>query len=262
MNDDNWFYLEFLKRILIGSVSVSIQSEFWNAKKWPKMSFVKYIVKQPVSYAFEHGGPTWATNSHTMICLTGLNQINESLDYINLNNIEGDLLEAGVWRGGACIFMKMYCKLYNLKKKIYVCDSFQGIPAVDAAKYPQDAGMEDWSGIAAVSQKDVVNTFKHYDIQLDDSVVFVPGWFCDSLPNLQVDKLSLLRLDGDLYSSTMDVLKPLYPKVVENGVIIIDDYSWTNCAHAVNDYLTINSIEADIKNDEEPAYWIKQGETK
>ena len=258
MIDDNVLRLDFLKRVLIGSVGLQVQSEFWRTKRWPLPSLMKYLISQPIPYELEYG-KNWPENGHTMIGLKRLDNLHESLDWINLNNIEGDLLEAGVWRGGACIFMKMYCKLYNLKKKVYVCDSFEGIPEVDTAKCPQDTGLESWSGIVAVSKEAVKDTFRLYDA-LDENIVFIPGWFRDSLPNVPVNKLSLLRLDGDLYSSTMDILIPLYPKVVENGIVIVDDYGAVKqCANAIMDYLNKNHISVDMqKIDDSGIYWRKR----
>jgi O-methyltransferase len=58
----------------------------------------------------------------------------------------------------------------------------------------------------------------------DDNVKFLAGWFKDTLPSAPIKKVSVLRLDGDMYESTMDALVALYKKVTPNGYIIVDDY--------------------------------------
>lgn len=78
--------------------------------------------------------------------------------------------------------------------------------------------------------------FERYGL-LDDRVRFLEGWFRDTLPTAPVDKLSVLRLDGDLYESTMDGLVNLYPKVSPGGFVIVDDYGNIQaCKAAVHDY--------------------------
>ena len=92
----------------------------------------------------------------------------------------------------------------------------------------------------------------------NDRVKFLPGWFRDTLPNAPIKQLAVLRLDGDLYESTMDALVPLYPKLAPGGFVIIDDYRLPMCQQAVKDYRARTGIvEEIIAIDDDAVYWRK-----
>ena len=179
------------------------------------------------------------------------------------NNIEGDFIECGVWRGGAVILANEVFKSLNQKRKIYAADSFEGLPKPNPEKYPADAGDEHYliSGLA-VSLEDVKKNFEIFG-ELTDNVIFLKGWFKDTLPTCGIEKLCILRMDGDLYESTMDILTNLYSKLSVGGFCIIDDYGHKTCIKAVEDFREQNNITDEIKIiDPRPgvypsAYWIK-----
>lgn len=181
--------------------------------------------------------------SHTMIGRKRLDNITNCLDIIRADNIEGDLIETGVWRGGATILMRGYLEAWGmLDRKVWVCDSFEGLPV---PSLPQDEGY-DFSAakvpILAIPLEEVQENFRRYNL-LDDRVKFLKGWFCDTLPNAPIEKLALLRLDGDLYESTMDGLKNLYHKVAAGGFIIVDDYNdFEPCRRAITEFRETHNI--------------------
>jgi hypothetical protein len=189
--------------------------------------------------------------AHTMIGLKRLNNIQYCMERILKNNIPGDCIETGVWRGGASILMRAILKTYaDTTRKVWLADSFEGLPRPNAEQYPADEGL-DLSQIPylAVSLEEVQNNFKKYGL-LDDQVVFLKGFFRDTLPTAPINTISLLRLDGDLYESTMDALVNLYPKLSVGGYVIIDDFgSIGACAQAVNDYRQMHNIT-------DPILWI------
>ena len=115
-------------------------------------------------------------------------------------------------------------------------------------------GME----LLAVSQENVAWNFKK-DHLLDSQVVFVKGWFKDTLHLAPIDKLAVLRLDGDMYTSTMEALDPLYPKLFPGGYRIVDDYGNVEaCKKAVTDYRAKHNItESIIDIDGAGVYWRK-----
>lgn len=195
----------------------------------------------------------------TMIGRKRLNNIHICIEAVIQNNIEGDFIETGVWRGGAVIFMKAMLKEYGEHRKVFVADSFSGIPAPDVAKYPLDStSMLHIHEALKVSSEQVRNNFRKYDL-LDENVVFIEGLFKDTLPNAPIDKLAILRLDGDLYESTMDSLVNLYPKLQSGGYCIIDDYGFAPCQKAVSDYRNHERITDEIIIiDTWGAYWRKQ----
>jgi hypothetical protein len=93
---------------------------------------------------------------------------------------------------------------------------------------------------------------------LDDNVVFIKGFFENTIPNAPIDKLSILRLDGDMYSSTIQCLNSLYDKVSIGGYIIVDDWCLLNCRKAVNDFRkTRNITDRIIEIDGIGVFWKK-----
>jgi hypothetical protein len=199
----------------------------------------------------------------TMLSRKVLENIQFCLEDCETNNVEGDFIECGVWRGGACIFAREVIKNLNSKRKIYVADSFEGLPKPNSQKYPADAGDPHYQiSQLRVSLEEVKNNFNKFR-DLDDNVIFLKGWFKDTLPNCQIQKISVLRMDGDMYESTMDTLNNLYNKLSIGGYCIIDDYGHKGAKTAVIDYRKKYNIEDPIiiidprPNAYPSAYWKK-----
>jgi len=198
--------------------------------------------------------------AHTMIGLKRLDNIKFCIESILSRNIPGDLIECGVWHGGAVIFKRAMLKAYGVTDRlVWVADSFEGCPPPDEKKYPHDKGVDFYqdSNLAVTIDKVKAN-FDSYGL-LDNQVCFLKGWFKDTLPKSPIQRLALLRVDGDLYESTMDVLFNLYPKLSKGGYAIIDDYNGISaCKKAVNDYRELNNIKDDILEiDKDSIYWQK-----
>jgi O-methyltransferase len=221
---------------------------------------LKIVQDQQPSYDQRASGQVWPGYADTMIGLKRLDNLQRCIESILEDSIEGDLIETGVWRGGACIFMRAVLAAYNVTdRRVYVADSFEGLPKPDAKKYPADKGdnLHSHSPYLAISQEDVAKNFKRYDL-LDDQVVFLKGWFKDSLPAANIDKLAVLRLDGDMYESTMDALENLYSKLSPGGYCIIDDYALEPCKLAVTEFRKKNKICSDIEDiDGCAVFWRK-----
>jgi hypothetical protein len=144
-------------------------------------------------------------------------------------------------------------------RKVYVADSFAGLPPPDTEKYPADEGinLHLWSGLA-VELEEVRANFARFGL-LDEQVVFVEGWFRDTLPGLRGHPWSVLRLDGDLYESTMNALENLYPGLAPGGWVIVDDHAIPACAQAVDDYRQREGItEPMIRVDWTGVCWQKE----
>ncbi|MBN2483251.1 MAG: TylF/MycF family methyltransferase [Candidatus Omnitrophica bacterium] len=205
-------------------------------------------------------GRVWPGYADTMIGLARLDNIQECAETVIKENVPGDLIETGVWRGGACIFMRAVLAAYGIVgRKVYVCDSFEGLPKPDEEKYPADKGdTHHVHQFIAVSQEEVEHNFRKYGL-LDEQVVFLKGWFKDTLPAAPIEKIALMRLDGDMYSSTIDALQNLYPKLSPGGFCIIDDYALKGCKQAVDDYRRDHGIAAPIRTvDWTGVYWRKE----
>lgn len=267
-------YLDLLKKVLIdydkiGSMEIhplSIVNPNWKTfflypldKLLRKRNFSINKLKY-VSPEKRIEGLDWPAHAKTMIGYKRLTNIENCINTIKEDRIDGDLIETGVWRGGAAIFMKAV--LNELKiyvKMLWLADSFQGLPK-PKGKYPLDKLSNlHKQRILKVSKEEVEENFKLYDL-LDDQVKFIEGWFDETLPKAPIEKLSLLRLDGDLYESTIIALESLYPKLAIGGFVIIDDFNaFQFCKNAVLDYRLANDInESMIEIDNEAIFWRKE----
>ena len=204
-------------------------------------------------------GQFWPLYADTMIGMKRLDQLQAAIEAILAEGVEGDFIETGVWRGGACIFMRAVLAAYGVTdRRIFVADSFEGLPEPDPQKCPADRdSLYHTVKFLAVSREEVERNFAKYGL-LDDRVVFLQGWFKDTLPTAPIEKLALLRLDGDMYESTMDALGNLYPKLSSGGFCIIDDFCLGPCRQAVEDYREAHGINAEMRMiDTCSAYWRK-----
>ena len=197
--------------------------------------------------------------SFTMVGLKRLDNIQLLFEEIIENNTPGDLVETGVWRGGASIFMRALLEIYGQNDRlVWAADSFQGMPKPKEG-VPQDEGYDLASDrYLAVSLEQVKENFSKFDL-LDDRVKFIPGWFEETLPIAPIEEIALLRLDGDLYESTMVPLVNLYHKVSPGGYVIVDDYyAWPSCSRAIKDFFASSGERPKIvRIDNTAAYWQK-----
>ena len=197
-------------------------------------------------------------DAYTLIGYKRLNNIHFCIENILKHDIEGDFIETGVYRGGATIFMAYLNKHYNLNKKVFVADSFKGLPCPDDRDKFDNGLQNHCLGDFSVSLDSVKKNFEDFNL-LDDNIIFIEGFFDTSLKNADIGKLSILRLDCDLYSSTMEVLDILYDKVSLGGYIIVDDMCLPGCNKAIVDFRNKKNIQSEIHIiDWTGIYWIKE----
>lgn len=243
-------YLSLLKRVLTDTVFASGPNTETESAAGYIQSFIKHCI---------HG------NAITMLPEVRLDNLQTCIEDVISNNIPGDVIEAGVWRGGTVIFMKAVLKARNAEhKRVWVADSFRGLPKPDPASHPVEAKahesvvMRDVYRHFAVSVEEVAANFRRFGL-LDDGVEFLEGWFKDTLPTAPITGLSVIRLDADYYESTMDCLTNLYHKLSPGGYIIIDDYGqeeWTYCRQAVDEFRGANHInDPMIRVDSTCYFW-------
>jgi hypothetical protein len=205
-------------------------------------------------------GVDWPVFAHTMIGVKRLDNLQFCVEDVLAKNVPGDLIETGAWRGGACILMRAILKTYGVKDRlVWVADSFEGLPEPDPEKYPADAGDKHHTfKPVAVSLEQVKANFAKYGVA-DEQVRFLKGWFKDTLPTAPIKQLAILRLDGDMYESTMDGISNLYAKVSPGGYIIVDDYGVVPaCQKAIEDYRNANGIKDPIRDiDGSGVFWQK-----
>lgn len=202
-------------------------------------------------------GRDWPSIGYSMIGLRRLDNLQACVEGVLQEGVPGDLIEAGAWRGGACILMRAVLKVRKAPDRIvWVADSFRGLPAPsERPDWGYDLSRHPY---VRASLAEVRANFERFGL-LDEQVRFLEGWFKDSLPAAPIDRLSVLRLDCDLYESTMDALSTLYDKVSPRGFVIIDDYhSWAPCKLAVDEFRARFGIGDSIREiDGHGVFWRK-----
>lgn len=256
-HDPRQLYLDVMKRCLLGLIYEDI----------PLVRYTSFVIEdaQVAPQSFDRevrvNGKDLPSQAHTMIGLKRMDNIQYCVEKCLAEDIPGDLMETGVWRGGATIFMRAILKAFDVTDRtVWVADSFQGLPPANVEQYPADADVDYpmFSEILGIPLEVVQDNFDRYGL-LDEQVRFLKGWFKDTLPEAPVERLAVLRLDGDMYESTMDTLTSLYAKLSVGGYLIIDDYNLPACKEAVHDYRREKGItETIIKIDEFGAYWRKE----
>ena len=177
----------------------------------------------------------------------------ESLEYIRLNNIEGDFVECGVWKGGNILGMMEYLSYHNMiDRKVWIYDTFEGMtnPEDDDVDFNNTKANDIIDSIRCYSPLEEVKINLSSSSLPNDRLVYVVGDICETLdyekniPN----KISILRLDTDWYKSTKKEMEVLYPKLINNGVLIVDDYGhWKGSKKAVDDYITDQKLNLKIE---------------
>ncbi|WP_341924277.1 TylF/MycF family methyltransferase [Nocardioides psychrotolerans] len=204
-------------------------------------------------------GRDWPADAETMIGMKRLANVRACVESVIADGVPGDLIETGAWRGGSTIYMRAILKAHGeTDRTVWVADSFEGLPAYDG-RYEADAGDQHHTrDELAISVDDVRDNFRRYDL-LDEQVRFLVGWFSDTLPTAPIEQLAVLRLDGDMYSSTMDALDALYDKVSVGGYVIVDDYGAVPaCAKAIHDFRDARGITDPIEEiDWAGVFWRK-----
>ena len=256
-------YLDLLRDCIIGSIRPEryrrlINQPWWFAPISKALGRVGFELVRKASYdpRLREEGLDWPANAESMIGRKRMDNLRFCIESALEDRVPGDFIEAGVWRGGAAIFMRGVLKANDVRNRlVWVADSFEGLPAPDP-KYSADAGdrhstLKDMG----VSLEEVQRNFENYGL-LDHNVRFLKGWFCDTLAKAPIDRLALMRLDGDMYGSTMDSLEALYPRLCVGGYVIIDDYNLPGARQATDDYRLRHGITESIQRvDWTGVYW-------
>lgn len=246
--DARALYLDLLQACLLNTIYQDPAQDPWSKAQFDAQKRAR--------------GLDWPSLAHTMIGQLRMSNLRQIVEDVLADGIPGDLIETGVWRGGACIYMRGILRAWGVTdRRVYAADSFEGLPKPDAAQYPADAGDQHHTYESlAVSLEQVKTHFARYNL-LDEQVVFLKGWFKETLPRAPIERLALLRLDGDMYESTMDGLVHLYDKVSPGGYVIVDDLGAVPaCRQAVADFRAARQIDEPVFNiDGIGAYWRKDG---
>ena len=171
----------------------------------------------------------------------------QAIRYAEANNLEGDVVECGVWKGGNSMVMAMtMLKCNSQHRDIYMYDTYEGMvePGEKDIDYRGQHSRSVWKKhqLADVNEwcfsplEDVKKNMSSTGYPME-KVHFIKGKVEDTLPAEMPDKIAVLRLDTDWYESSAHELKHLFPRLVERGVLLIDDYGhWKGQREAVDEY--------------------------
>ena len=186
---------------------------------------------------------------------------------IQMSNAEGDFVECGVGAGAQISAMAYACP----NKIIHAYDSYEGIPLAgefDAQqpgigeivfhdKFAPISERLVSSGVTVHSVENVISNIQSVGLSTSN-IRFHKGWFQNTIPENKIEKISLLRLDGDLYESTYVCLEHLYDKVIKGGIVIIDDYALEGCRSAINDYFKRKPKLIEVEGGGGVVYFVKK----
>ncbi len=188
---------------------------------------------------------------YTLTKLDTVQSLIDSVKYIVKNNIEGDFIECGVWKGGSIMTMIKTLQELNVNdREVFLYDTFTGMSKPTSEDVANDGRIASdvYTGIEYdnpdINPLDEVQrniSSLNYD---EHKIHYVKGKVEDTLPNNDHKKIALLRLDTDWYESTKCEFELLFPKLVKGGIVIIDDYdAWDGSKKATKEYLKKNNIK-------------------
>jgi 2-polyprenyl-3-methyl-5-hydroxy-6-metoxy-1,4-benzoquinol methylase len=239
-------YLDMVQRCVIGTVY-----EDPNQDRWSPHTYDPNLREQ---------GLDWPSQAHSMIGKKRMTNLRLLAERVMRDDVPGDFIETGVWRGGACIVMRAVLEAYGDKsRRVWVADSFAGLPVPKAGLAADNGDPHHTYEELSVSADQVRANFAKYDL-LDDQVCLLEGWFSETLAAAPIERLALLRLDGDMFESTMDAITALYDKVSPGGYIIVDDYiAVPGCRKAIDEFRVTRGIAAPLHDiDGMGVFWQKQ----
>lgn len=181
-----------------------------------------------------------------MVGLKRLDNLEMLVRHLEAQKVPGDLIECGVWRGGASLFVRGLLKAHGITDRmVHLVDSFDGLP-----KASTDYDEDSWSSskYLKVSLPTVRGAFERYGL-LDDQVQFHKGFFRESLPAFRkatTTPIALLRMDGDMYESTIDIMYNLVDLMSPGAYIVVDDWTIPECQRAVKDFFETHALAPKI----------------
>ncbi len=199
---------------------------------------------------------------YTICSKARVNATINAVKHVIENNIEGDFIECGVFKGGQVMAMILALNELKAERDIYLYDTFEGMPAPEEWEAKNKSGSKaidkfnelkidevssHWCRSTITSVRNLIYSLPYNE----DKIHFVKGMVEDTLPKNKHKNIALLRLDTDWYSSTKIELDLLFPKLLKGGYLIIDDYGhWSGAKKAVDEYITNNKIKITLYEDD------------
>jgi hypothetical protein len=245
-------YLELLKLALCDLVGESTEGVY---KRHDGRTYSRQLSDEDLRYRVT--GMDWPLRALTMVGLARLDDLQRCVESVVEDGIEGDMIEAGAWRGGASILIRATLDTLGDERVLWVADSFAGFP--DSGSEDADLDLEEYGFLVAPLDR-VRRSFAR--LGLERGVEFVPGFFADTLPDLRAKRWSLVRLDSDTYESTKLALESLYPGLSAGGYLIADDYKFIpECRRAVDEFRAEHDIAAPLEEvDWNAVRWRRENE--
>lgn len=233
-------YLDVLKLCLCdlhGTTAVSVWRD-------PERGMMSRVLRED-DLQIRAFGVDWPLQGLTMVGLSRLDDLQSCVESIVTHGVEGDLIEAGTWRGGASMLMRATLdSLGATDRRVWLADSFEGFPEPDDA-HPDTERLADVEYVA-VPMDEVRGNFARFGLEV--GVEYRPGFFHETMPGLRGNRWSIVRLDGDSYEATWLTLQSLYPGLSVGGYLIVDDYgALEECRRAVGEFRERHGIEEPIE---------------
>jgi len=197
-----------------------------------------------------------AVRPFTMVPEPSLVELGQQVAAVLAEGVPGDLVECGVWRGGAAFLMAGLLRAAGVTdRKVWLCDSFEGLPAPEpvdgpaAGRYAGNPESPRYFDNCRASLDEVRRGAGTLGVA--DRLEYVEGWFDRTLPSARerIGPIALLRIDGDWHSSVKACLDNLYDAVVDGGLVVLDDYyAWDGCAVALHEFLGARSLPHRIES--------------
>ncbi len=208
----------------------------------------------PVDFPDEYIDTIFKVYKYTLTSQERLFALINAVEYLEKHNIEGDIVECGVWKGGSMMAVMDTLNRLNKTRLLWLFDTFSGMTRPDdedvvfngasARDLMAISNRFDERSVWCVSPLEEVKKNLSNISYPQDKIKFIKGKVEDTIPQNMPDKIALLRLDTDFYSSTKHELVHLFPKLATNGVLIIDDYGhWQGARKAVDEYFEETGIK-------------------
>ena len=197
----------------------------------------------------------WLIRRNTMVGPERIQNLSHLAQRIEDEQIPGDVVECGVYKGGTAAILARSATLSRLPRTVWLFDSFEGMPPATAADGPE---APSWVGSLTSSPRRVARLL--HRTGADPSLVrIVPGLFQQTLPSVHIPQIALLNIDADWYESVKLCLETFYDAVVSRGFISIDDYgAWPGCRRAVDEFFQTRALSHPLQPVDHTAHWFQK----
>ena len=224
-------------------------------KEFVRRSFPRPFVE--LAEAIRYAGlpePFRSVRSYSLLSNLNLFFLQELARRVDIEGIEGDFVECGVYRGGSAGVLAHQMLRSKMKRRLWLFDAFAGMPA---ATQEDDHYSHAIEGRFVGSERDTHRVLRRIGLP-EDSYKVVVGWFDETLPQSDCTRIALLHVDCDFYDPVRLVLERLYPSLQPGGYVILNDYgSFQGCRKATDEFLPSIGSPQLIQIDHDAYYFRK-----